>query len=653
MKKSVVILLSIILTLLYSFVFAQKLPIKFGSLEESDKSMDFSKVDSSAAAVVLCNFKNITFRFKSYEPYFEQITMVHQRIKILKKEAYDLANVEVRLYNKDVEMHSVKAIVYNKVGNTWSETKMEKADIITSKDTKSSSIKKFTIPNVQEGSIIEYTYQVSEETHLIDDFYFQSAYPVLHSEFRMSIPTNLELAFTKEGYNDLEKSENSLTNDGSTNVTYYRWIMKNVPALRQEPYTPNPRDYMDKMVSSVARVRYYDGTAKDLASTWETVVEKLNEATLFGERFRNKKNAQEMADPIIQGKDTPKDKLIALYDYVTKNIALTEDGWVYLEQSFVDILKNKKGTRAEKNMLLAYLLQGAGIEATPVLVSEHDRGRVSSFSPNLSEFSTVIVQAKLSSTDVLLLDTAEPLRPPGILPSHLAYGFGLLVDNTLKPAGWVDLQKQKSVEYIDVKCQVKDNQLFADVSMSQKGLFAVADRRRLKEEKPDAFFKKEFKNLLGPNGQIKNAAFDNQDKIHESLNGHCQLSTENWADVNEERIYFSPMLTFGYEENPLRNSERKYPVDFIETFDEIYIITFSIPSGYIVEDAPKTAKIAIADGSAKFDYLVSQTPTEIKITSKLQIKVPVIAAESYTYLRALLDLVSAKHNEQIVLKKVE
>lgn len=645
------------LLLISSTLFGQKAPMKFGKLDESETSMTTYAPDSSAAAVILCEYSDIYFSYLPQLGTFQVVQTVHKRIKIFKKEAYHLADVKLKYAfgtGQKNYLTSIKAVAYNLENGKWVETKMDKSNIFEEKISKQTRAKKFSIPNVKEGTIIEYSYQYETNEFLtIPDWRFQDKYPVKWSEYRAQLPNFFEFTFNQEGFHRMHiKEQEQDINDG-VNVTKYRWAMKDLPALRDEPYTPNYEDYMDKIEFQIAYIRYPNGKIENVAGTWEKIIERLSQSPNFGERIKERNAILELVEELTQGKETPKEKVIALYDYVVKNIALDpEYSWIWAENSLSKILRDRKGTHTENNILLGAMLQTAGLKANPVLISTRKHGRVSRFAPLYDRFSHVIIHVQLDSANAMLLDANERFRPAGVLPFEFLNGMGLVIEPKVYPK-WVNLCKQKTTEFIDANCQVVKDQLVITIKSIQKGLSAIKERHDLheRENTPERVLREKFTKLLGTKGTIKNAAYENADKAYESLKSSCEIATNEWGEVSDERIYFNPMLIFGQTENPFKSPERLFPVDFGEPSDNIYSFTVTVPEGYVVEDLPKSARMVLGQGDMKFDFLVIQNGNQIKISSKIQIKNPIIGVDEYATVRQFFEQISVKHNEQIVLKK--
>ena len=120
-------------------------------------------------------------------------------------------------------------------------------------------VRKFTLPDVREGSVIEYAYTVTSDFLFnFQDWTFQRDIPVRWSEYRASIPEYFDYKMLHAGLprhwpckpekesttqftvhtaggfsgSGLAHQREAATNDAVTaRATNYRWVMKNVPAF--------------------------------------------------------------------------------------------------------------------------------------------------------------------------------------------------------------------------------------------------------------------------------------------------------------------------------------------------------------------------------------------------------------------------------------
>ncbi|MBL0131548.1 MAG: hypothetical protein IPP43_10820 [Chitinophagaceae bacterium] len=107
---------------------------------------------------------------------------------------------------------------------------------------------------MKEGSIIEFEYTlVSDFLNNLQPWEFQGAYPRLWSEYNLSLPEFLGYFFITQGYKKYDINEKNFRTESfrvvdsrgagasenfnfDAEVTDYRWVTKEVPALKEESY---------------------------------------------------------------------------------------------------------------------------------------------------------------------------------------------------------------------------------------------------------------------------------------------------------------------------------------------------------------------------------------------------------------------------------
>ena len=184
MKKVVVIVL-----LFTNAIFAQKRELGKVTVEELKEKE--CPADSSAAAAVLFNIGEVRFEFLEGKGFVMK-TRVRTKIKIYKKEAYELANKSVRYYignNVKERLNFKDAATYNLVDGKVEKSKLKSDGEFDEKMNKFWARKKIALPNVKEGSIIEYEYTLeSEGLGVMEDWTFQMGIPVLYIQFKTIVP---------------------------------------------------------------------------------------------------------------------------------------------------------------------------------------------------------------------------------------------------------------------------------------------------------------------------------------------------------------------------------------------------------------------------------------------------------------------------------
>ena len=679
-------LLNSILVLLLAWVLppsvsAQKDPIKFGKIDEKDLAMKVYDKDSAASAIILCDYGNTTLEYSAVKSDFEMTYERHVRIKIFKADAEvleRLVNIEIsftkQINSTKEDIAGIRAVSYELENGKVKETKMDKSSIFEKELYKNNFVKKFTLPNVKDGVVIEYQYTITSDFFFRPRiWYFQDFFPTVHSEYRFSFPEYYSYAFNQEGYHHLSINENEVssktihfmdrvttdnvsgqsemrTSSINMNTTNYRWAMKDLPALRNEVYITTAKDYFDKMEFQLDAVKWPNRPIRLFNDSWKTFSKDLLDDDDIGGKLKKRGAVNDLVKTILKDISDPKEKVFAIANYVKNNINVKTEGLVVSDRSHKKVLEEKVGAIGDVNLLMGAMLIEAGFKAKPVLLSTRSHGRVSQTYPILSRFNYIIMQVQVD-TNLILVDAADPFLPVGVLPFELLNGQGLLLDEN-NPT-WLNLQAAKTVDYVLAEVSVEKNKIIKGIiQTTQKSYEGLKLRKNINEQGEEKATKAFLEKLVG-NGSLTSEKFENVKNPYENLKGKFEFATSEFLEANSEHIYFSPMMSFGYNTNPLKKQDRIYPIDFAHPSDRFYNLNFTIPEGYVVEELPKAAKIQWQDGSVMYQYLVDTEGTKgmIKISSKIQFKKPVFSAQEYEDLKKTFDAIIAKQSEQIVLKK--
>ena len=195
--------------------FAQKAPIKFGKIDESDLKMTVYPKDSAASAVILCDYGDAHVQYNKMIDAFEIVYYFHKRVKIFKADPSVLSsfgNIEIAYRNYGAKRQelitNLKAAVYTLENGKIKESKLDKSGIFDKEEFKHFFTKKFALPDVKDGVIIEYTYEMhSNLIYQPRTWYFQSDYPTKWSEYHFAFSQYHTYAYNQEGYNKLTVNE--------------------------------------------------------------------------------------------------------------------------------------------------------------------------------------------------------------------------------------------------------------------------------------------------------------------------------------------------------------------------------------------------------------------------------------------------------------
>ncbi|WP_114782501.1 DUF3857 domain-containing protein [Botryobacter ruber] len=635
----------------YSTALAQNEAAKFGKIEESELLMKVYDQDTSAAAVVLSDFGYSRFLFaNNIKLVFER----HIRIKILKKSGYDWADVQIPLYRNGTRKEvasGIKGYTYNLVDGKIVKDKLESKAVFDEKMNENVAVKKFTMPNVKEGSVIEYTYTVTSDFfETLQDWEFQTSIPTVWSEYRAQIPEYFDYKFQFMGYHSLHDNNSERQAAAQSNMmnNSYRWVMKDVPALREERFITTIDDYRSKIEFELQQVKFPGELPRTISGSWDDIVKDLLKEDQFGVQLnRNNFFKNELA-AVAAKYSTPEQKLEAIHELVKKTVKWNGKNGLYTTSSIRKAYDNGTGNVADINLLLTSMLLEAGFDATPVLVSTREHGRAFKGAALITKFNYVIAHVNLDGK-TYLLDATSPLLPMGMLPYRVLNGEGYLVKSKETGGGWVPLKPSGGyATFFNGEVTLNEKgEMTGKATESHSGYSALFKREEITDE-GEAKYLENFTKEVGE-FKIDQPTLDNL----KDLAGILKIGYNITASGNDQQnsvLYLNPMLGHGEKENPFKLEKRLYPVDFGFNHDETYMVKFNIPAGYELDEIPKNMVLSLPDNGGKFTYMISVQGSVIQVLSKISLNKPVFYAQEYPNLKEFYNHIVAKHAEQIVLK---
>lgn len=664
-----VVLLSIV------FTHAQKAPIKFGDVPVEDIQMKKYDQDSSAAAVVLADYGQTKLEYHQEDGFYLAFERV-KRIKILTKDGLDWGNFTIPLYHSgsnEEKLTGLKGITYNIENGKTVESKLKNESILKEKADANVDYVKVTMPNVREGSVVEITYEVkSDFLFNLQDWDFQYTIPARLSEYRVNIPEYFYYEKFMQGYIKLDVVEqkqnpSSITLTSKTREdngrlgtkttfesdkidfmeTRYRWAAQNVPAFKTEPHMTTYKDYISRMNFELSYTKFPNSGVKNYMGSWADINKQYAESADFGGEVTGNGFLKKTVEEVIAGATTPEAQIGALHNYVRTNIQW--DGYTrkFVNTSLRKVMDEKKGNSAEINLLLASMLEKAGFDVRPVLLSTRDNGFVRESTPISSQFNNVICLVRFGDKQVLL-DATDKLLPVGHLPERCLNGNGLAI-SAKSGFSWVDLMRAtKSRRFLGGEVKLEESgKLIGKLTIDNAGYFGTTNRKQYLSKGEEEY----VKSLNNAQWEITKSQFENAKVLDAPFKETHELTINDQVTMAGDMIYLNPHLTWHINENPFKLEKREYPVDFGSPYETTYSIRLTIPEGYMVEELPKNKMLALPNNGARYVYSAVQVGNAINFTSTLALNKPLFTQEEYPTLREFYNQVVAKQAEQIVLKK--
>jgi hypothetical protein len=667
-----------------SLVLAQdKLPIKFGKVNLEDFNVQSPLIDSSTNAVVVADVGNSEFMANTNDLTFSLVFKEKKRIKIINKNGFDAATVTIPLYagngGKVEKMEDLNAFTYNIENGKVIATKVEKSSIFTEQHNKNWVYKKFTFPSLKEGSIIEYSYQVKSDFFFnLQPWTFQEEYPVLWSQYEAGIPQFYKYVILSQGYQPffVNKVDNSRTSfsftehverEGGTlngsnvssglnnfnvegSIDYHTWVMKNVPALKEEPFTTTVRNSIAKIEFQLNRVAFPHSLPHNYMESWQKVSEELIENEEFGIPIKRANNwLDDEVNSIVKNAGTPKEKIKKIYEYIRDNYTCSDHNGMYIRTGLKDVVKNKNGNIGDINLLLIAMLRNQKITADPIILSTRNHGFTHEFYPLMERYNYVIAQVTVGN-DIYYLDATEPRLAFNKLPLQLYNGHARIITNDAIPVYFIaDSLKELNNTMVFIANNEKGE--VEGSFTNNPGYYHSLDVRNKLAKINMEEYKKTLIESTPEEIEVSNISVDSLKLLDEPVSIKYDMKLKAFGDA--EIVYFNPLLGEATKKNPFTAAERFYPVEMSYTVDDIYVFNMEIPTGYKVEEMPKSARVMLNENEGMFEYLISANETNIQMRRRLTLKKANYTNEDYQTLRDFFGFVVSKEAEQIVFKKIK
>ncbi|HTQ03962.1 MAG TPA: DUF3857 domain-containing protein [Polyangiaceae bacterium] len=276
-------------------------------------------------------------------------------------------------------------------------------------------------PRLEAGDVVELRYRVDDVTprNEFNDYFgeiveLQSTDPTANAEYVVVTPKARTLYYDS----DVPGLTQSVTE--SNNQRIYRFFAEKVPELDTEPAMPPLPELLGFVHVSTYKNwddldRWYWGLVKD--------------------QFDLDEDTRKLAHKIVEGKKTEREKIAAIYDWVTKNtryVALEFGIYGYKPHRCVQTITRGWGDCKDKATVLVTLLREVGVPATMVVLRTQLKGGLRSKVASFAPFDHAI--AYVPSEDLYLDGTAEytgidelPRMDLGALGLQVNDGKGKLV----------------------------------------------------------------------------------------------------------------------------------------------------------------------------------------------------------------------------------
>ncbi|MFC3161435.1 Transglutaminase-like superfamily protein [Chryseobacterium arachidis] len=629
----------------FMFIDAQKHEfLEYPKFNDADLSKQKSVLDENAPAEIL--YKSLHFNIDYNTGNL--IKKAFYRVKIYDKDkAEDWLNLEIPLYQNGSDQETIskiKAFTYNLENGASVATKVDKSSKYKSKESKYVSISKFAFPNVKNGSVIEYQYEVvSPFLYVIPEILIETDTPSLYTEYVLDSPSNIAYNVNYTGFLNPKHKEVTEKMMYGLNYRTYRFGYENIKGFKAEKFVNNDRNYRTKISAELHSTNFKE--LKLYSSSWEQIKERLYENEDFGGELKKTRLAKENMPSHIAEISNEIEKANAVFNYVKNTFTWNKDRGIYTEGGIKKMLETKTGNAAEINLFLVMMLREAGIKADPLTISTINNGLINIASPNVSNMNFVI--AAIQTKDGFhLYDATAKQSAMDQLPPRDWNQFGILI-NKEKVQQLSMVNAKTSFTYLTADAKINDDgSISGTYSDKDTGTYAMFAKESY-DDNADKY-KKQYKD----NYAIDFTGIDSKVLENGDFESTMKFSSDNLIDKIGKKMIINPMLFLNKNSNEFdQTEERKFMIDFTSPFTRIKKIALEIPEGYVVEEMPKNKKIVTDDKEIEYSYTAEQKGNKLEVVSTTKILSPNYSKEYYPAFKQIWGVASKQENQVISLVK--
>jgi Domain of Unknown Function with PDB structure (DUF3857)/Transglutaminase-like superfamily len=575
------------------------------------------------------------------------------RIKIFKEEGRKYADIEIPYYKESGgQIAHVSGRTIHPDGSV-SEFKGKPFDksIVKAKGLKYMA-KTFTLPNVQVGSIIEYSYTEELPEYSLPDSHWILSAELFTKQARFSLkPYNQDYSL-RWNWHRLPAGADGPKEQPDHAI---RMTVSNVPAFQVEDYMP-PENELKSRVDFT----YSKDNEKDATKFWKNHGKKLNGDV---ESFTGKRKAMEEAlAQIVSSGDTPEVKLQKIYERVQKlrNLSSERERTAQEQKrdkqkensNVEDVWKHGYGYEIELNWLFLALARAAGLEAYPVYVSDRYHYFFDPASMDSRKLNYDLVLIKMGGKDTFY-DPGVAYTPFGFLMWSETAVPGLRLD---KDGGtWIQTTIPKSSDSQIIRhaelALSETGDIEGKLTVTFTGLKGMELRREERDD-DEADKKKtledEVKSYIPAASTLELVNKPNWTSSSSPLIAEFTLKVDGWASAAGRKFMLPVGLFSADEKSVFGHAERVHPIYFEYPTEKDDDITITLPTGWQVSSTPQDS---VQDGHViTYSLKAENNKSSVRITRKLNMDILLLEQKYYPALRNFFQLVRTTDEEQILVQ---
>ncbi|MGK7370880.1 MAG: DUF3857 domain-containing protein, partial [Candidatus Halalkalibacterium sp. M3_1C_030] len=369
---------------------------EFGNIPDSLFSMN--EYGPNPEAPFIYTVKELEVNFENDDNSIIALLDYYVRIKVFDASAREASVVAIPYYFERgiEEVENVRAATHTAEGE---KIPLQDDSIRRININSRYNVIEFTMPQVQDGAILEYSYRIRRRyIEELPDFYLANQAPTALAKVSITYPGYLRYDTIEENFEGEVKNFTQQIDTSSVAKIFTipqpdpilkeTYLAEDIPALEEEAYISSIDDYRGKLKFKLSE---FGIPRQKLENSWKLVVAELRRNQNVLKIAEQNTKAQAIGENIgnlFNSKAAVQD---SIFRYVNSTANFSGSKSPYSEITDNTVLSGEPVNQAAINQTLLAMLQGAGIEAYPLLISTRQFGQINKSFPSFFQFNGQLI----------------------------------------------------------------------------------------------------------------------------------------------------------------------------------------------------------------------------------------------------------------------
>jgi hypothetical protein len=579
------------------------------------------------------------------------------RVKIFTQDGLKYGDVQINYQKGFAEIQNLRARTIRPNGEVinW-DGKVYDGTAVKYRDYEVMA-RKFTMPGLEPGSIIEYRYREHFEARYLDlSWTVQQKLYTRLGRFAIKPPLRSPLPLFYRHFNLPPSARPQRQSDGS-----YTLEIHDLPGIAEESFMPPE-------TAVRARVEFFYRNATDPANeTAEQFWTRMGKlwSGYLDQFLNNTKLLASEAAHATSPEDAPEVKLrkLCARAQAVRNLSF-ERARTKKEQdteslktnnNVEDLIKHGYGTSRQINFFFVGLARAAGFQAAIVYVAPRNRYYFAPELQDAKQLAADIVWVQAGGTEYYL-DPSTRFYPFGLLPWYETQASGVRVNKNgvdfvttpLPPSSDAILTRSANLQ-IDEEGTVSGT-LQVEYK-GQRGALWREDERNEDEAGRRKKLENGIQGWLVTGTTFEVTKISNWDNVDEPLRVEGTVQATGLASVAGKRLLMPATIFQSTYTKGFVSAKRVNMVYFHFPFEEIDDVKMRTPARYKIETTPD--KRQVGGGPVFYEISGSGQGDEVEVKRQLTVKGVSFPVESYSGLRTFFNTAKSDDDTQVVFQTSE